>query len=84
MISQCSDNENINIQKWTGDVDIFAKDFLIIPINYALHWFLAIVCYPNEVVEESPRKSDYKPCILIFDSMTSYTRSYSIIRHIRR
>jgi Ulp1 family protease len=26
-------------------VDIFEKDFLIIPINERAHWFLAIVCF---------------------------------------
>lgn len=26
-------------------MDIFEKDFLIIPINERAHWFLAIVCF---------------------------------------
>ena len=33
--------------RWTNDVDIFAKPFLIIPINHAFHWFL-IVCMPGQ------------------------------------
>ena len=28
-------------------MDIFQKDFLIIPINESSHWFLAIVCFPG-------------------------------------
>lgn len=28
-------------------MNIFEKDFLIIPIHKHVHWFLAIVCYPN-------------------------------------
>lgn len=35
------------VQKWTKDVNIFEKDFIIIPINKNDHWFLAIVCFPS-------------------------------------
>lgn len=35
------------VAKWTKEVDIFEKDFLIVPINTRNHWFLAIVCYPS-------------------------------------
>ena len=27
-------------------MDIFEKDFLIVPINKNAHWYLAIICYP--------------------------------------
>lgn len=30
-----------------GDVNIFAKDYLVIPLMDNKHWFLAIVCYPS-------------------------------------
>ncbi len=29
-------------------VDIFSKDYLIIPIHDTLHWSLAIICHPGE------------------------------------
>ncbi len=35
--------------KWTRRVDIFAKDFLFVPICESLHWTLALVCYPAGV-----------------------------------
>lgn len=35
------------VAKWTKDVDIFEKDFLIVPVNSRNHWFLAVVCYPS-------------------------------------
>lgn len=35
------------VQKWTKDVNIFEKDFIIVPINKNSHWFLAIVCFPS-------------------------------------
>lgn len=28
-------------------MDIFEKDYLVIPINERAHWFLAIVCFPG-------------------------------------
>ncbi|XP_017863621.1 PREDICTED: sentrin-specific protease 6 isoform X3 [Drosophila arizonae] len=34
------------VQKWTKVVDIFDKDFIIVPINEQSHWFLAIICFP--------------------------------------
>ncbi|XP_046736580.1 uncharacterized protein LOC124405593 [Diprion similis] len=37
------------VQKWTKDVNIFEKDFIIIPINKSSHWFLAIICFPGLV-----------------------------------
>jgi sentrin-specific protease 7 len=36
-----------HVSKWTKNVDIFEKDFLIFPINKHGHWFLAIVCFPS-------------------------------------
>ena len=46
-------------------VDIFSKDFLLVPIHDALHWSLIIVCHPGLDFE----KSDRKPYILHLDSM---------------
>lgn len=35
------------VQSWTKNVNLFEKDFVIIPINEQSHWFLAIICFPN-------------------------------------
>lgn len=35
------------VKKWSKHVDLFKKDFIIIPINEQSHWFLAIVCFPS-------------------------------------
>ncbi len=47
------------MKNWTRNVDIFQKDFLIIPINKNAHWYLAIVCFPylNEAVFENDKDS---------------------------
>ena len=46
-------------------VDIFSKDFLLIPIHDALHWSLIIVCHPGLDFESNERR----PYILHLDSM---------------
>ncbi|KAJ3321207.1 hypothetical protein HDV06_004550 [Boothiomyces sp. JEL0866] len=35
------------IRKWTNRVDIFEKDYLVIPVNENLHWYLAVVYNPG-------------------------------------
>ncbi len=42
-----ADAAHARVSKWTARVDLFAKDFLIIPVNQTLHWTLAIVCHPG-------------------------------------
>lgn len=32
------------VQKWTRNVDLFTYDYVVIPINDSLHWYLAIIC----------------------------------------
>ena len=41
------EKRHARVKSWTKKVDIFEKDFLIIPINERRHWFLAIVCFPG-------------------------------------
>ncbi|KAK0550470.1 hypothetical protein OC844_006719 [Tilletia horrida] len=36
-----------NVRKWTSKVDIFQKEFLVVPINEHLHWYLAIIVRPR-------------------------------------
>lgn len=35
------------VTKWTKNVNLFDKDYIIIPINEHSHWFLAVICYPG-------------------------------------
>ncbi|KAI8905197.1 hypothetical protein EDD86DRAFT_73031 [Gorgonomyces haynaldii] len=46
------------VKRWTKNVDIFAKDFIIIPINESLHWYLSIVCYPGRALSQEIVVSD--------------------------
>ncbi|KAJ8687565.1 hypothetical protein QAD02_023359 [Eretmocerus hayati] len=63
------------VKTWTRTVDIFKKDFIIIPINRSEHWFLVVVCYPSMIssdvkkTDSNFRDESCRPCIIIFDSM---------------
>lgn len=35
------------VKTWTKHVNLFEKDFVIVPINENAHWFLAIICFPG-------------------------------------
>lgn len=55
------------VRRWTKKVNIFEKDFVIVPINEHSHWFVAVICYPglmgkkrmdnDQPVEESSGKT---------------------------
>ncbi|XP_070568066.1 sentrin-specific protease 6-like isoform X2 [Ptychodera flava] len=38
------------VKNWTRHVDLFEKDFIVVPINESAHWFLAIICFPGLAV----------------------------------
>ncbi|XP_050028116.1 uncharacterized protein [Dermacentor andersoni] len=56
-----------NVRTWTRHVDIFAKDFIVVPINQNAHWFLAVLCFPGLVArvcppqEVAPAYDDHTP-----------------------
>ncbi|GIY58462.1 hypothetical protein CDAR_31522, partial [Caerostris darwini] len=61
------------VKTWTRHVDIFSKDFIIIPVNQNVHWFLAIICYPGKVPEVSNTQSQSKSEIKVAKSNDSVT-----------
>eukprot|EP01105_Mastigella_eilhardi_P004664 TRINITY_DN16230_c0_g1_i1.p1 TRINITY_DN16230_c0_g1~~TRINITY_DN16230_c0_g1_i1.p1 ORF type:complete len:584 (-),score=144.16 TRINITY_DN16230_c0_g1_i1:27-1778(-) len=51
--------------KWTRGTDLFARDFLVVPIHRSTphkHWHLAIICL-------QPAAFSQAPCILLLDSL---------------
>ncbi|XP_046392119.1 uncharacterized protein LOC124160329 isoform X2 [Ischnura elegans] len=42
-----AEKRHARVKGWTKNVDIFEKDFIVIPINESAHWFLAIICFPG-------------------------------------
>ncbi|KAK7331759.1 hypothetical protein VNO80_28498 [Phaseolus coccineus] len=60
------------VRKWTRKVNVFEKDYILIPINYSLHWSLIVICHPGEVTccqDEEIDESSKVPCILHMDSL---------------
>ena len=53
------EKRHARVKRWTKNVDIFTKDFLIVPVHLTNHWILAIICYPGpvEVNANQPRRS---------------------------
>ena len=35
------------VRRWWKGIDLFTKDFLVVPINLHLHWSLMIICHPG-------------------------------------
>ncbi|CAF0793616.1 unnamed protein product [Rotaria sordida] len=61
-----SDNPNISaaerrynrVKRWLRDVDLFSKDYLIVPINQNAHWYIVLIQNHNNVLTEGDLISD--------------------------
>lgn len=38
------------VASWTKNVDVFARDFVFVPVHDDLHWSLLLICHPAAVV----------------------------------
>ncbi|PNF29866.1 hypothetical protein B7P43_G09538 [Cryptotermes secundus] len=57
-----AEKRHSRVKSWTKNINIFQKDFIIIPINEHCHWFLAIICFPG--LKGSVRFSDDTPIVV--------------------
>jgi len=48
------------VKKWTKKVNLFEKDFIVVPINEHAHWFVCVICFPGKV--GCTRFDDDRPC----------------------
>ena len=46
------------VERWTSKVDIFTYDYIVVPINEATHWYLAIICNVGNIVRK-PIQEDF-------------------------
>lgn len=55
------------VKKWTDKIDLFSRDFVVVPVNENLHWYLAIICNlswfklsetEQDVLEETEKGED--------------------------
>jgi Ulp1 family protease len=62
-----------SVRKWTSRFDLFQKKYIIVPINENMHWYLAIIYFPEytllprpvQVTNVSPRRSTRRLGVVI-------------------
>merc|ERR1719471_1796479 len=37
------------VERWTKKVNLFEKDFIVVPINEHAHWFVCVICFPGQL-----------------------------------
>ena len=55
------------VKKWTSKINIFEKEFLVIPINENAHWYLAFVFYPGRIIEINQREEQERSKTITID-----------------
>jgi len=80
-----SEKRHFRVAGWTKHVDLFSKDFVIVPICEHDHWYLVVIIRPGLIV--NPVKSEERilkgePFVLVLDSIGG-TKSAAVtnIRH---
>ncbi|KAJ2809786.1 hypothetical protein H4S07_003059 [Coemansia furcata] len=49
------------LKKWTASVDLFDKDYIFVPINENIHWYLAIITNPRAMLSAELEAPDSDP-----------------------
>ncbi|KAI1180768.1 hypothetical protein F4777DRAFT_172034 [Nemania sp. FL0916] len=42
-----------SVKTWTSKVDLFSKDYIVVPINEYAHWYVAIICNAPQLLPSS-------------------------------
>ncbi|XP_031619247.1 probable ubiquitin-like-specific protease 2A [Contarinia nasturtii] len=63
------DNENLELPQ----IHILNKDFVLIPVNAKQHWFLIILCYPRNLVDNNNDPKE-RPRIIVLDSSIDFLK----------
>ena len=37
------------VERWIKKINLFEKDFIVVPINEHAHWFVCVICYPGQM-----------------------------------
>ncbi|XP_050049458.1 sentrin-specific protease 7-like [Dermacentor andersoni] len=73
------------VRRWTRSVDVFTKDYIVVPVNVRNHWILVIICFAGRALphEQAPHEIP-NAYILVFDSLRGYVRNLDeIARNLR-
>ncbi|KAF6842557.1 ulp1 protease family protein [Colletotrichum musicola] len=39
------------VKSWTAKVDLFSYDYIVVPVNESMHWYLVIICNPSKLIK---------------------------------
>ncbi|KAF7287034.1 hypothetical protein GWI33_002419 [Rhynchophorus ferrugineus] len=56
-----SEKRHCRVKNWTKKINLFEKDYIIVPINENAHWFLAIICFPGMIGAQTFDGKLYNP-----------------------
>ncbi|KAI1621990.1 hypothetical protein EDD37DRAFT_502697 [Exophiala viscosa] len=45
------------VSKWTKNLNLFKRDFVVVPVNENFHWYLAIICNLQYFIPEAEREA---------------------------
>jgi len=76
------------IRNWTKKVNLFDKDYIVVPINKDAHWFVCVICFPGQLgwsdeAAKAAAPTQMQPCILIFDSLDGGKKAQAQARTCR-
>ena len=46
------------VQNWTRKVDLFSYDYVVVPINEAAHWYVAIICNLQSLLSSAQKEPE--------------------------
>ncbi|KAG0618777.1 hypothetical protein M758_4G091500 [Ceratodon purpureus] len=73
-IYECGVDYN-GVRNWTGEANLFEKDYIFIPILRSSHWSLIIICHLSGLTS-SPDKRRGSPCVFHLDSIEGIHESF--------
>eukprot|EP01083_Nonionella_stella_P056067 147845_1 len=85
ILSASESKMHATVKRWTRNVNIFEKDFLLVPVLNRQHWYLVIVCHLANVYTPQAqwRAPTHAPCILLMDSMDKRREHAKIFKRMR-
>ena len=60
-LNETQQGQKINyegVKRWTRDVDIFDREYVVVPINESAHWYVAIICNLPLLARKPPNLDD--------------------------
>jgi Ulp1 protease family, C-terminal catalytic domain len=75
-----------SVQKWTRNIDIFSRDFVVVPVNESFHWYVVIICNlsklntieDNEDAVEKSRATSKGPAVASIDEADQAPRDGTV------